>query len=291
MNPRIPIAYAIATSLALSVPLRTASKERLVGTKRVVSFLVVLACVFPIAAGAGAGTSLSVKSSLDGKTVLPHRIHWLAYPVPSSTKVRMEFLIDGALTWHEGSAPYSFADDGGYLVTSWLAPGKHTFTVRATARVGGAVAQDRVTASVVPPTDPPAALAGTWRRTPDVSARPEFPAGTYEIVFDKRWIEDRFPGKFDPNKTHENGAGSGGGLIQDTHWDPGPSQFHVQGSVVFRPFDRNKPEGGSWCENFGPGADYTWSVSGNTLTLAPVGGKDPCGPRGFIWTGDWTRVG
>ena len=37
--------------------------------------------------------------------------------------------------------------------------------------------------------------------------------------------------------------------------------------------------------------DYTWSVSGNTLTLMPVGGKDPCPLRGFIWTGDWTRAG
>ena len=89
--------------------------------------------------GAGAtGQAFKVTSSLDGKTVLPHRIHWLAAPLPRSTKVKMEFLIDGKLAWHEGSAPYTFADDGGYLVTSWLTPGKHTFTARATARAGGA---------------------------------------------------------------------------------------------------------------------------------------------------------
>ena len=40
-----------------------------------------------------------------------------------------------------------------------------------------------------------------------------------------------------------------------------------------------------------PVADYSWSVSGDTLTLAPIGGGDPCGIRGFIWTGQWTRAG
>jgi hypothetical protein len=71
----------------------------------------------------GASQPFEVTSTLDGKTVLPHRIHWLAYPkVPASTKVRVEFLVDGKVLWAERDAPYSFSDDGGYLVTSWLAP-------------------------------------------------------------------------------------------------------------------------------------------------------------------------
>jgi hypothetical protein len=252
--------------------------------------VVAAVCTSSIAAGA-AGTPFKVKSSLDGKTVLPHRLHWLGYPQPSSTKVRMEFLIDGKLAWHEGSTPYTFADDGGYLVTSWLTPGKHTFTVRATARNGGSVAKDTVVARVLPPANPPVGLSGTWQRRPDLTGHPNFPTGAYRLVFDRRWIQDRFPGKFDPLTSHKNGPGTGAGLVQDNDWEPGPHRFHVQGAVVFRPFDPNKAEGGSWCENFGPGADYTWSVNGNTLTLAPVGGKDPCATRGFIWTGDWTRMG
>ena len=136
-----------------------------------------LACISLIATPAVASPSLKVRSSLDGKTVLPHRIQWLGYPVPASTKVRIEFLIDGNLAWHEGMAPYSFADHG-YLVTSWLAPGKHRFTVRATARQGGAVAEDTVSAPVPEPSTPPASLAGTWKRTPDLSGHPQFPTGT-----------------------------------------------------------------------------------------------------------------
>ena len=43
--------------------------------------------------------------------------------------------------------------------------------------------------------------------------------------------------------------------------------------MTFRPFN-NEAEGGPWCYWGGPGADYKWTVSGKTLTLTPVGGKD-----------------
>ena len=250
-----------------------------------------VAGVCSVAAGS-ASQPFKVTSTLDGKTVLPHRIHWLAYPkLPRSTKVKVEFLIDGKVLWVERDFPYTYSEDGGYLVTSWLTPGKHRFTVRATTVPDGRVAEDAVVARVLPAPDPPAALAGTWERTPDVKGHPTFPAGTYKLVFERRWIQERFPGKFDPAKTHANGPGTGQGLIEDNDWDPGPSTFHVQGAVVFKRFDRNDPEGGSSCNYGGPGTDYSWSVDGNTLTLEPVDGKDPCAPRGFLWTGEWTRVG
>jgi len=38
------------------------------------------------------------------------------------------------------------------------------------------------------------------------------------------------------------------------------------------------------------GPSATWSVRRNTLTLAPVGGKDACDQRGNTWTGQRTRV-
>ena len=79
-------------------------------------------------------------------------------------------------------------------------------------------------------------------------------------------------------------------MIEDNDWDPGPTTFHVQGAVVYKRFDRNDPEGGSSCDYGGPGTDYSWSVDGDTLTLKPVNGTDPCAPRGFLWTGEWTRA-
>jgi hypothetical protein len=50
-------------------------------------------------------------------------------------------------------------------------------------------------------------------------------------------------------------------------------------------------EGGWWCYEAGPAADYRWTVSGTALTLSPQGGADRCGIRGFIWAGEWERLG
>jgi hypothetical protein len=55
--------------------------------------IAVVLCVSVISSAGAASPPLKVRSSLDGEAVLPHRIHWLAYPVAASTKVRVEFLI------------------------------------------------------------------------------------------------------------------------------------------------------------------------------------------------------
>jgi hypothetical protein len=62
---------------------------------------------------------------LEGKNVLPHRIHWLARPKGGSLRIaEVDFLIDGRTSWIENTAPYSYGDDGNWLVTSALSPGK-----------------------------------------------------------------------------------------------------------------------------------------------------------------------
>src|SRR5207245_2911225 len=45
----------------------------------------------------------------------------------------------------------------GFLITTWLSAGSHTFVARATES-GGATATDRVTATVATPSQPPADL-------------------------------------------------------------------------------------------------------------------------------------
>ena len=69
-----------------------------------------------ISRGSAAATAFTVRSSLDGKSVLPRRIRWLAIPsLPASKVARVDFLIDGgSVRWTERSAPYSYADDGAY---------------------------------------------------------------------------------------------------------------------------------------------------------------------------------
>jgi hypothetical protein len=71
---------------------------------------------------------------------------------------------------------------------------------------------------------------------------------------------------------------------------PGAKTFYVQGEVTTHIPKDTARLAGWWCETWGPPATYSWSVSGDTLTLAPVGGNDACGIRGFIWAGEWTRV-
>jgi hypothetical protein len=92
-------------------------------------------CVSVAVAALGLGaaahaTKPAISSSLDGKRVLPHRIHWLAFPTGPAADVReVDFLIDGHVVWIEHHPPYTYGLDGNWLVTSWLRPGRHRFTV------------------------------------------------------------------------------------------------------------------------------------------------------------------
>jgi len=243
-------------------------------------------------------SQLAIASSLDGRTVLPHHLHWLAYPkLPQADVAEVDFVIDGKTYWVEKQAPYVYSGDlngrqEGYLVPSFLAPGLHRFAVRAQTTDGRA-ATDAVTARVVPPAAVPAALAGTWRRAlahpvpPDTGGEGSqpTPAGTYTITFSRQWIEDHFPGTFSPSNKICNGC------ILDDDYVPATHTFRVWGGVNVAAQSHWTARGGWWCNADGPAATYSWSVSGTTLTLKPSGGKDACGQRGATWTGQWTRIG
>ena len=233
--------------------------------------------------------------------MLPHRLHWIARPSLSSGKVvEVDFLIDGRLAWVEKQSPYVYGEDDeghiGYLVTSWLSPGRHRFAVTAIAG-NGRKATRVVTARVTARPALPAGLAGTWQRTiADTSAAPAAgspgnptqtytPAGTYTMVIEPSEVQVRFPGTFRRPASDTTGAG----WILDSDYSIAGSTLRVAGPVASEPFD-GQAEGGPWCFVDGPSGDYDWSISGATLSLTPHGGSDPCGVRGFIWAGQWTRV-
>ena len=261
---------------------------------------VVLAAA-PAAAAPAHHATLKVTSTLDGKTVLGRRVVWTVStpgtPRSALTSGAISFLIDGKIRGFTGAVPGTYPDKGGYLVTTWLTPGLHTFTARVRAK-SGEIVDDTVKAKVLPAAGPPTALAGTWQRVvTDVSGMPKpgsagnptdtiTPVGKWTLVFDKRWIQSRFPGKFDPQTV----AKTNDGIILDNDWTPGATTFQALGGVQFKVPQDIDAEGGAWCNAGGPVGTYTWSVSGETLTLAPKGGSDPCSIRGFIWAGDWTRV-
>jgi hypothetical protein len=256
--------------------------------------------------GATPGQLFKVTSNLDGKAVLPHRIHWLGRSTLRPSQIsKVDFLIDGTVRWIETRTPFVYGGDDngtnmGYLVTSWIRPGEHRFAVQVIA-TDGHKATDTVRARVLPSPEPPSALAGTWQRTIDTSAAPKAgsagnptstltPSGTYTITFEKRWVRDNFPGKYVFPASNKTGAG----FINLDDYTANASTVHVVGPVIFhvpRPHDEGAENSGFWCYASGPPADYRWTVTGNKLTLAPNGGHDACGIRGFIWTGSWKRVG
>lgn len=240
---------------------------------------------------ARATAKFTIRSTLDGKRVLPHRITWIAYPSAPVNFPGVEFLIDGHPVFDNRLAPFAFGADGrdevtktvrtGYLVTSWLSPGRHEFTVRATSQgANRQTATKTVVAQVRAAPTPPAGLVGAWQRTVPTAVRADrgalytetAPAGQYTMVVDQRFIQHRGP--------------SGLPTLQ-SDYVAGPRTLTV-GAPVWT-FAAGT-EGG-WCDPWGPEARYAWSVSGDTLTLAPAGESDACNKRGAIFTGEWTRVG
>jgi hypothetical protein len=107
------------------------------------------------------------------------------------------------------------------------------------------------------------------------------PCGAYRITFEKRCVRDQFPGKW----IYPQSNATGRGLYNFDDYTATPTRVQVVGEVNFHPYSERLPEGGSWCFNSGPPADYNWSVSGETLTRTPVGGKDASGIRGFSGQG------
>jgi hypothetical protein len=227
-------------------------------------------------------SQLTVTSTLDGHAALPLRIHWQAFPGGTATDVsEIDFLIDGRLAWVEHNAPYFYGDDGNWLVTSFLKPGEHTFTVRVIT-ADGLTAADMVQSSVTAATAPPSALNGvTWVRqvTPaDVlkSTSGQAPsAGRWRLRISQMGWQLRDPA-----------PGSNWGLF-DVRYRPGGG-LQMRPTIEYPPYPNSN--NGGFCEKTDPVWTWTYSIGngGKTLTLRPLG-HDPCGDRIAILAGTWTR--
>jgi len=236
------------------------------------------------------GPPLKITSTLDHKTVLPLRTRWLAYPnKPAAQIFEVDYLIDGKVRWIEHFAPYNYGSDDfhghlGYLITTWLAPGRHTFTARAKSK-DGQTATDTVVARVIPAPPPPPGLTGTWRRTVTTAdltkaGKEPPPGGRWTLVFDRigAWHLDPL----------------GSGLVNQ--YDVSGDIVHVYAPIQIAPLNDagggvsrfgHHGIGGTDCNYDGPFGSYNWSVSGGKLTLTAA--KEPCGNRRAVWEGTWTR--
>ena len=231
---------------------------------------------------AASPAKLSVTSTLDRHTTLPIRIHWQAFPSASARDVsEVDFLIDGKLGWVEHKTPYFYGNDGNWLVTSFLTPGKHSFTVRVIT-TDGHTATDTVRASVTAPPAPPPALRGvTWTR--QVTAADVRKATSGQAPPPGRWRLGISPAGW---QLHDP---TGGGLLFDVGYDPDGS-LQMRPTIEYPPYP-NSNDGG-FCQDTDPLWAWTYSVgdNGKTLTLRSIG-HDPCGDRIAILAGTWTRTG
>jgi hypothetical protein len=224
---------------------------------------------------------LKVTSTLDGLTALPHRIHWQAFPQPPADVTEVDFLIDGKQLWVEHASPYFYGDDGNYLVTSFLTPGKHVFAVRAVG-ASGHVATDTVTATVQVAPQPPAALAGTWKGfvpqsqggCSDNNGQPIAcpPAGDWRLVIT-------------PIGWQIYDTAGGGGLYDVVYPSPGLAEIRT-GMATGHP----NADGNAFC-NMGAGDRpagrppvlVRWTVHGSLLSFTSVGSqKGSCGFTTFL---------
>jgi hypothetical protein len=236
---------------------------------------------------------LELTSTLDHKRVLPQRIHWIVYAKPATSLARVDFLIDGKLRWIEHSAPFTYGGDDshghlGYLITTWLAPGKHRFTTRAIT-TGGRNGKRTIVARVVPAPQPPHQLRGPWTRKiapkDTEKADPKFGGGPSpgptDLFFDRVGAWSYYPDQ----KGH---------VTQYTVRDDvinayAPIQMAplIKGHTTISRFGAHDI-GGFDCRADGPFGTYRWSVSGDILTLAAI--RERCGQRRVIWEGVWKRL-
>jgi hypothetical protein len=270
------------------------SRPRLAGLPAVLAttLLTIAACSpdhSTSTSGASPDTSsarFTVTSTLDGLTTLPHRISWQAFPRPDASVTEVDFLIDGKQFWVEHNPPYFYGSDGNYLVTSFLAPGPHAFTVRA-IEADGHTASDTVTASVPTAPRPPGALAGTWkgfvkRMSPNsCNPGPCPPAGYWRLVIS-------------PTGWQVYDTSGGGGLYDVLYQSHGLAEIRT-GMAAGHP----NTDGNAWCNN-APGSPVRvkWAVRGNLLSFTPVGNQAAsCGFTAFLRFRNghravsWTKVG
>jgi hypothetical protein len=222
---------------------------------------------------AAGSTSFTVSSTLAGKRVLPHRVHWLGRSKLPPAKIReVDFMIDGQRAWVEHHAPYTYGYDGNYLVTSWLRPGLHTFTVAAVATDGRRAAISSRARTVAPPAPPPA-LTGSWHRTVSAAeANGSGPAGTWTLTVDS--VGWRI---LDPSRRR-------GALIDVAYLSPGAVE--ARGGIATR--DHDPRENNLWCDEPFQPVRYHWRADADRLTLT-LAGPRRCGAQSRVWAAVWTK--
>jgi len=221
---------------------------------------------------------------------LTHAVAWqvLAKPDGRDAIDHVDFFVDGKRLWQEQVPPYVFNDDHEVLPPWLLGNGKHVLTAR-----------------VVTAYHPKTEVVARVNINVDVSANKAI-AGTYERVVTKanqnRVMPYRVPSKgafgevspagkwtivIKPNGeisgTDPKGKSDGTFVVPYTL---SGSSMRLYGAAFWRePID--KYGGNKFCDP-DPTSDYTWQLSGSSLTIRNV--QKQCADRDLVLVGTWNRV-
>ena len=128
---------------------------------------VALVCLPSALSAAGSSFQGQVDPRWQDRAATPDPLDRSCRP-PAAQVKEVDFLIDGSFAWIEHDAPYIYADDGGYLVTSLAKPRASSFLIRVFVKTTTADGIEGHRARVLPrPECPPSSLAGTWQRSVD----------------------------------------------------------------------------------------------------------------------------
>jgi hypothetical protein len=219
----------------------------------------------------------TVTSSLARRLRLPLRVPWTATTSLPSDQVReVRFTIDRGLRWVDDTAPYSYAGDGGFLVTTWLRPGPHDFIVQVVAS-DGTVTTTHSQAGVAEPPLQRAAF-GIWGRklTTAGAAR----NGRWVLYIDAdggMWeVAPRGQSHAYQYSTRGSTLTVGAPIVLGP---PGADGSHTGYTV------------GGWdCAPNGPTGTYDFRVLDRTGRLVLAARREPCKPRGEVLEGTWRRL-
>jgi len=226
----------------------------------------------------------------DGAT-LTHAVPWevKVEPVGDDIAERVDFLIDGKMLWHEENTPFFFDDDHELLPPWLLGKGSHVLTAHVlTASGATADAVAHVTVDVDLTANK--AIAGRYQRVVTKADQHRVmpyrvPAkGAFgELSPSGKWTIQIKPGGeifgTDP-------LGKSDGTFVEPYTLRG-SSMRLYGAAVWRQPGLDRTGANKFCEPESA-SDYTWHLSGSSLTISNV--QKACADRDIVFVGTWTRV-
>lgn len=234
-------------------------------------------------------TSPTVTMTIDDGSRLVHAVPWeVTATTGSSDSIRqVDFLVDGKTLWVEHEAPYVFDDDQQVLPPWLLGAGEHVLTARVRTVAG---ATGEATARVTVQVDRTAAsrlVVGTYSRVVTVvdqrrtaPYRLQSKGAFGEVSATGRWLLHIKP---DGEIVGVDPTGDETSPFVEPFTING-STLTLYGPAVWRQPNPAVPS--LFCEPETV-TDYTWSVSGSSLTL--TNNQEACADRDTVFVGTWTR--